>query len=60
MISRDQLIKQIEDFPEKFSIDELIERLIVIEKVETGLQQTDNRETISEDDLDIEIRRWFK
>lgn len=60
MLTKTKLIEQIEKFPEGFSIDELVERLILIEKVELGLKQSENGEIISDSDLDKEIEQWFK
>ncbi|MCP9199436.1 hypothetical protein MKO06_05930 [Gramella sp. GC03-9] len=60
MITKNSLIKQIEHLPESFSIDELIERLVLIEKVEIGERQSDNAEIISEIELNKEMEKWFK
>lgn len=60
MLTKTKLIEQIEKFPEGSSIDELVERLILIEKVELGLKQSENGEIISDSDLDKEIEQWFK
>jgi len=60
MLTKTKSIEQIEKFPEGFSIDELVERLILIEKVELGLKQSENGEIISDSDLDKEIEQWFK
>lgn len=60
MLTKTKLIEQIEKFPEEFSIDELVERLILIEKVELGLKQSENGEIVSDSDLDKEIEQWFK
>lgn len=60
MLTKEKLKEQIEKFPEEFSIDDLVERLIIIEKVENGLKQSDKGEVVSEADLDCEIEKWFK
>ncbi len=59
MITKAKLSKQIEDLPEEFTIDELIEKLLFIEKVERGLTQSDNGELIAEDELSKEVGKWF-
>lgn len=46
MLTKTKLIKQIEKFPEEFSIDELVERLVLIEVTETN--QPKGGEVISE------------
>ena len=60
MLTKKNLKKQIEKLPDEFSIDELVERLILIEKVERGSKQSEEGKVISESDLDKEIEKWFK
>lgn len=60
MITKTKLKQQIESFPEEFTIDELIDRLLLIEKIERGIRQSDNNEELSEQELDKEISKWFK
>ena len=59
MITKSKLKEQIETFPEEFSIDDLVERLILIKKIEKGNQQSLNGEVISEQDLDKEVEKWL-
>lgn len=60
MITKSKLKEQIESFPDQFSIDDLIERLILVEKIESGINQSANDEIVSESELDKEINKWFK
>ncbi len=45
---------------EDFSIDDLIERLILIEKIENGRKQSASGQTVSESKLYYEIEKWFE
>lgn len=60
MLTKTILKQQIESLPEKFSIDQLVERLILIEKIDRGNSQSENEEVISESDLNKEMDKWFK
>ena len=60
MLTKERLIEQIDKFPEKFSIDELVENLILIEKIETGNKQSENGEVISESEMENEMEKWFE
>ena len=60
MLTKTRLKKEIEKFPDKFTIDELIEKLIVIEKIQEGENQSEKGEVISENELDKEIEKWFE
>lgn len=60
MLTKSRLKKEIEKLPDKFTIDELIEKLIVIEKIQEGENQSEKGEVISENELDKEIEKWFE
>jgi hypothetical protein len=60
MLTKIRLKEQIDKFPDEFSIDELIEKLILIEKIESGNKQSKNGEIISEGEMENEIEKWFK
>lgn len=60
MITKTKLKEQIESFPEQFSIDELIERLILVEKIENGIKQSEKDEVLNENEFDEEVKEWFK
>ena len=60
MITKAKLIETIDKFPDTFSIDELIEKAILIDKIERGDEQSKNGNTISEEELEKEMQKWFK
>jgi len=60
MISKSVLKEQMKSLPDKFTIDELINRLIFLEKVESGIEDSKNGKLIEEDELEIKIKEWFK
>jgi len=60
MLTKTRLKEQIEKFPEEFSIDDLIENLVLMEKIEKGNKQSEKGEVISEDEIENEIEKWFE
>ncbi|PKP29747.1 MAG: hypothetical protein CVT99_16065 [Bacteroidetes bacterium HGW-Bacteroidetes-16] len=60
MLTKTVLKEQIEKFPEQFSIDELIEKFILIEKIEDGNRQSERGEIITDAEMDKEIEKWFE
>ena len=60
MLTKTKLRNQIDKLPEEFSIDELIEQLILIEKIDKADKQSMNDEIISEVELDKEVKTWFE
>jgi hypothetical protein len=59
MLTKTRLKEQIEKFPEEFSIDDLIENLILMEKIEIGNRQSESGEVISDAEMENEIEKWF-
>ncbi|MBZ9728605.1 hypothetical protein LB467_02810 [Salegentibacter sp. JZCK2] len=57
MLTKSKLKEEIEKLPDTFSIDELVERLILIEKIENGISQSNKGEIIPETELDNEIEK---
>ena len=41
------------------TLDELVSRAVLIDKIERGNVQSEKGETISEEELDIEMAKWF-
>ena len=60
MLTRNKVIQSVNDLPESFTIDELIDRLIFIEKVEQGLKQSEEGKVVSNDDVKKIIEKWSK
>lgn len=57
-MKRDKAIQTINELPAEFDLEDLIEKLIFIEKVEKGLQEADEGKTISHEQLKDEIKKW--
>jgi len=60
MITKTQLKQSIDNLPEKFTLDELMDKIILIDKIERGNDQSEKGETFSEEELDVELAKWFK
>ena len=60
MITKTALKKHIEKFPEEFTIDELIERILLIEKLEKRIQKSNENDVVNEQELENKMKQWFK
>ena len=60
MLTKSKLKKSINNLPESFTIDELIDQLIFIEKVEQGLKQSEEGKVIPHDEVGKIIEKWSK
>lgn len=59
MLNKSLVRKTIDACPENFTIDEFIDKLIFMEKVEEGNRQSETGEKISEEELEHEMEKWF-
>ncbi len=60
MITKEKLIKHINSFPSELSIEDLIDKLLFVEKLEKRIAQSKKNNTISEQVLENEMKEWFK
>ena len=60
MISKEILKKELDNFPDYMTIDEVVGRLIVLEKRELQMKYDGNLGNISGEELDTEMEKWFK
>ena len=47
MLTKEKVLKSIDDLPSEFSLDDLIEKVIILEKVEIGLHQVKEGKVIT-------------
>jgi len=62
MITKEKIIESMKATPEeKFeNIDVLLERIVLLEKIETGLKDVENGNTHTNEDMNQIIELWFK
>jgi len=53
------VLESITQLPEEFSIDEVIERLIVLEKIEKGRQQVKEGKVNTEEQAREKLAKWL-
>lgn len=60
MITKTHLISTLDQLPENLSIDELIDHLIFVEKVEKGLSEAEKGQVKSKEDAKQILKKWLK
>jgi predicted transcriptional regulator len=60
MPTREDMMRVVEDLPEDASIDEAVERLYLLEKIERGIAQADAGHTVSHEEARRRLSRWLK
>ena len=59
-MTKSALTDALSELPDEFSIDELIERLLLIEKVENGRRQYQQGKILSSDEVRKRMSEWAK
>jgi len=59
MLTKEIVSNQISEMPNEFTLDELIERLLVVEKVNQGLKEVEEGKIFTEEELDKKMAKWF-
>ncbi len=54
------LIKNLEEMPEEFSADELIERILILQKIEEGQEQIKQGKTFTNEEVKSKLEKWLK
>lgn len=57
---RAEVINTIQEMPDEFSAEELIERILVLQKIEEGLDQVTKDNVLSEEDAAKRLEKWLK
>ena len=60
MLTKKKLLKSIKDLPETFSIDEIIDRVILLQKIEIGLEQSASNNVHSTASAKNKLKKWLK
>lgn len=53
-------IESLKDMPQDFELDELIEKLVVLDKIEKGRLDVKNANTFSHAEAKNELNKWLK
>jgi predicted transcriptional regulator len=60
MSTKDKVKELVELMPEPFSIDDLVERVLLLKKIETGQKEIENGEGIDWEDIKKEMDSWLR
>ena len=57
-MKRDKAIETVKELPNEFDLEELMEKLVFVEKVEKGLKQLDEGKTVSHEMVKELTKKW--
>jgi predicted transcriptional regulator len=60
MITKTKLISTLENLPENLTIDQVIEHIIFIEKVQKGLADSENGRINTKEEAKQKLSKWLK
>lgn len=59
MLTKEKIISGIQKLPDSVTIDEVLDHIVLLEKIENGLDQADKGQVLSEEEMDEKINKWF-
>ena len=59
MITKEKLLESIKQLPDTFSVDEIIDRVLLLDKIEIGLEQSDIGQITPDEELDQKLPKWL-
>ena len=59
-MQKSTIIHTLNELPSKFNLDDFLERLIVIEKIEEGMEEAKAGKTLSHDKVKKMVAKWHK
>ena len=60
MLTKNEVIKSLQSLPEKFQAEEAIERIVFLEKIRIGIEQSENGKVLSKDKARKRLSKWLK
>jgi len=57
-MKREKILETVKELPPEFELEDLMERLIFMEKVEKGLKQLDEKKTLPHESLKEKVKQW--
>ena len=53
------MVNMIRDLPDDASVEDAMERLLLLHKIEKGIRQADQGRTVSHDEAKHQLRKWL-
>ncbi len=57
-MKREKVLESIKELPVEFDLDELMEHLVFVEKVEKGLEQLEKGNVLSHESVKEKVKKW--
>jgi predicted transcriptional regulator len=60
MLTKDKVKKTIDKLPDNFTVDQLVEELVILNRIDEGLNDIDKGKVFTTDQVKEELRTWLK
>jgi hypothetical protein len=60
MLTKEKIISGIQKLPDSVTIDEILDQIVLLEKIEKGLDQADRNQVHTEEDVDAKFAKWLE
>lgn len=60
MTTREKVIQVVQSLPDDASVEDAMERLLLLAKIERGIQQADSGQTIAHEEVKQRMAKWLK
>lgn len=59
-MTKEKTHQAVDDLPNEFSVEDLLEKIIFLHKIEVGYQQSENGEVLSSEDARKKLAKWLQ
>lgn len=60
IMTKEKVLVALKELPERFDVEELIERLIFLQQIDEGLAQSDSNQVVSLEEAKVALSKWLK
>ena len=59
MLTKENVISTINNLQDPITLDDILDKILLLDKIEKGLEQSDNGQVISDEVLDQRVQLWL-
>ncbi len=60
MLTKDKIIKSFDTLPDNLTIDQVIDRVIMLDKIEQGLKDVEDGNVFTTEEVKVKLSKWLK
>jgi predicted transcriptional regulator len=60
MLTKDKIIKSINSLPDNLTVDQVIDRIIMLDKIEQGLKDVESGNLYTTEEVKTKLNKWLK